>query len=68
MDVEQSCPHHLKLVQNAATSLLIGKTKLPVLASLHFLPVRFRINVNIIIVFQILNGLGPPYLAEIFAS
>ena len=39
---------HLQLVQNAAARILTGTRKFdhihPILASLHWLPVRFRIN------------------------
>ena len=54
----------------AAARLLNGKHKQdqisPVLASLHWLPVYFRIDVKILLfVFKALNGLVPQYLTEL---
>ncbi len=60
----------LQLVQNAAARLLT-RTKLhhhitPVLASLHWLPVYFRIDIEIILLtYKALNGLAPSYLTEL---
>ena len=57
----------LQLVQNAAARVLT-KTKMrehitPVLASLHWLPVVFRIDFKILLlVYKALNGLAPSYL------
>jgi hypothetical protein len=57
----------LQLVQNAAART---KTRMrdhitPVLASLHWLPVVFRIDFKIpLLVFKALNGLAPPYLKD----
>ena len=57
----------LQLVQNAAARVLT-KTKIrehitPVLASLHWLPVVFRIDFKILLlVYKALNGLAPSYL------
>ena len=59
----------LQLVQNAAARILT-KTKMrdhitPVLASLHWLPVVFRIDFKIILlVYKALNGLAPSYLLD----
>uniref|UniRef100_A0A3B3HXE2 Uncharacterized protein n=1 Tax=Oryzias latipes TaxID=8090 RepID=A0A3B3HXE2_ORYLA len=55
----------LQLVQNAAARLLTGTRKrehiTPVLASLHWLPVHFRVCFKIILfVFKSLNGLALP--------
>lgn len=66
----QSSLRRLHLVQNAAPRLLTGTRKhehiTPVLASLHWLPVNFRINFKILlIVFKILNRLAPRYLCEL---
>uniref|UniRef100_A0A3P9MP71 Reverse transcriptase domain-containing protein n=1 Tax=Oryzias latipes TaxID=8090 RepID=A0A3P9MP71_ORYLA len=60
----------LQLVQNAAARLLTGTWKrehiTPVLASLHWLPVHFRVRFKILLfVFKSLNGLAPPYLSEL---
>ncbi len=68
--LDQSSLQCLQLVQNAAARLLTG-TKMyehitPVLASLHWLPVRFRIEFKmLLIVFKILHGLAPAYLSEL---
>ena len=59
----------LQLVQNAAARVLT-KTKMrehitPVLASLHWLPVVFRIDFKILLlVYKALNGLAPSYLYD----
>ena len=63
----------LQLVQNAAARLLTGTKKqdhiTPVLASLHWLPVCFRIVFKILLfVFKFLNGLAPQYLTELYMS
>ncbi len=68
--LDQSSLQRLQLVQNAAARLLTGTKKYehitPVLASLHWLPVRFRIEFKILlIVFKILHGLAPAYLSEL---
>ena len=68
--LDQSLLHRLQLVQNAAARLLTGKRKKnhisPVLASLHWLPVSFRIDFKILLfVFKALNGLAPQYLSEL---
>ncbi|KAL0152338.1 hypothetical protein M9458_052061, partial [Cirrhinus mrigala] len=57
----------LQLVQNAAARLLTGIRRYdhitPVLQSLHWLPVPFRIQFKILLlVFKSLNGLAPEYL------
>ena len=59
----------LQLVQNAAARVLT-KTKMrehitPVLASLHWLPVVFRIDFKILLlVYKGVNGLAPSYLYD----
>ena len=59
----------LQLVQNAAARVLT-KTRMrahitPVLASLHWLPVVFRIDFKILLlVYKALNGLAPAYLYD----
>ena len=60
----------LQIVQNAAARLLTGTRKYehitPILASLHWLPIHFRVHFKIILfVFKSLNGLAPPYLTEL---
>lgn len=66
----QSSLARLQLVQNAAARLLTGTKKhahiSPVLASLHWLPVNFRIQFKILlIVFKALNGQAPSYISEL---
>lgn len=68
--VNQSSLKRLQLVQNAAARLLTGSRKrehiTPILASLHWLPVHFRVHFKILLfVFKSLNGLAPPYLTEL---
>uniref|UniRef100_A0A3B3HT18 Reverse transcriptase domain-containing protein n=1 Tax=Oryzias latipes TaxID=8090 RepID=A0A3B3HT18_ORYLA len=60
----------LQLVQNAAARLLTGTRKqehiTPILASLHWLPVRLRIDFKILLfVFKCLHGLAPKYLSDL---
>ncbi len=60
----------LQLVQNAAARLLTGAKKrehiTPILASLHWLPVNFRIDFKILLfVFKALNGLAPQYIKDL---
>ena len=68
--VNQSSLARLQLVQNAAARLLTGTRKrehiTPILSSLHWLPVSFRVNFKVILlVFKALNGLAPPYISEL---
>ena len=59
----------LQLIQNSAARLLT-KTKRrehisPVLASLHWLPVTFRIDFKVLLLtYKALNGQGPSYIAN----
>ncbi len=64
--INQSSLARLQMVQNAAARLLTGVRKrehiTPVLISLHWLPVRFRIDFKVLLlVFKCLNGLAPEY-------
>ena len=68
--IDQSLVRRLQLVQNSAARLLTGTKKrdhiTPVLASLHWLPVKFRIDFKILLIaFKSINGLAPPYLTEL---
>ncbi|XP_037548511.1 uncharacterized protein LOC119425058 [Nematolebias whitei] len=68
--LSQSLLTRLQLVQNAAARLLTGTKKrehiTPVLESLHWLPVRFRINFKVLLfVFKCLHGLAPQYLSDL---
>ena len=70
MVLDQSSIRHLQLVHNAAARLLTGKKKrdhiTTVLLPLHWLPVHYRIDSKIeLLAFKSLNGLAPPYLAEL---
>ena len=62
--------NRLQMVQNAAARVLTG-TKMrehisPVLASLHWLPVRFRVKFKtLLFVYKALNGLAPAYIKEL---
>ena len=63
----------LQLLQNSAARVLTrtrGREHItPVLKSLHWLPVCFRIDFKVLlVVFKCLNGLGPSYLSELLLS
>ena len=60
----------LQLVQNAAAHILTRTKRFehitPVLVSLHWLPIKFRIDFKVrLITFKALNGLAPPYLKDL---
>lgn len=60
----------LQLIQNAAARLLTRTSMRdhisPVLASLHWLPVKFRIDFKILLLtYKALNGQAPSYLKEL---
>ena len=62
--------NRLQTVQNAAARLLTHTQKrehiTPVLASLHWLPVHFRINFKILVLtFRALHGQAPPYISDL---
>ena len=68
--IGQQALSRLQLVQNSAARLLTGTKKrehiTPVLASLHWLPVNFRIDFKILLfVFKALNGLAPQYISDL---
>ena len=70
MGVSGSSIACLQLVQNAAACLLTGTSKYehisPILGSLYWLPIHFRIHFKIILfAFKALNRLAPPYLSEL---
>ncbi len=63
----------LQLIQNAAARILTRTRKseyiTPVLRSLHWLPVTFRIDFKVLLlVHKSLNGLGPKYIADMLAK
>ncbi|GAA6093889.1 uncharacterized protein LOC116685831, partial [Tachysurus ichikawai] len=68
--LNQSLLNRLQMVQNAAARLLSKTSKrshiTPVLHSLHWLPVRFRVEYKVLMfVFKAINGLAPAYLTEL---
>lgn len=71
--LSQSTLHRLQMVQNSAARLLTGTRKrehiTPVLAELHWLPVKYRIDFKILLfVFKALNGLVPQYISELISA
>ncbi len=63
----------LKRTQNAAARILTRTRKsehiTPVLRSLHWLPVTFRIDSKVLLlVYKSLNGLGPKYIADMLTE
>ncbi len=63
----------LQLIQNAAARILTRTRKsehiTPVLGSLHWLPVTFRIDFKVLLlVYKSLNGLGSKYIAEMLTE
>ncbi len=70
--VSQSSLNRLQLVQNAAARLLTNTRKhehiAPIVYSLHWLTVSFRVDLKILLfVFKALNGLAPLYVTEMLA-
>ncbi len=71
-----SCPASsiikLQIVQNAAARVLTRSRKYdhitPILQSLHWLPIKFRINYKILLLaYKALNDLGPAYLTNLLS-
>lgn len=67
--ITQTTISRLQLIQNTAAQLLTRTKKrdhiTPILASLHWLPVHFRIHFKILlIVYKSLHGLAPSYISE----
>uniref|UniRef100_A0A3Q1J4G7 Reverse transcriptase domain-containing protein n=2 Tax=Anabas testudineus TaxID=64144 RepID=A0A3Q1J4G7_ANATE len=67
------CINKLQLVQNAAARVLTRTRRYehitPILSTLHWLPVKFRIDFKILLLtFKALNGLAPQYLRELLVS
>ncbi len=63
----------LHLIQNAAARILKRTRKsehiTPVLRSLHWLPVTFKIDFKVLVlVYKSLNGLGPKYMADMLTE
>ncbi len=70
------CPassiNKLQIVQNAAARFLTRSRKYdhitPILQSLHWLPIKFRISYKILLlVYKALNGLAPAYLTNLLS-
>ncbi len=70
------CPassiNKLHVVQNAAARVLSRSRKYdhitPILQSLHWLPIKFRISYKILLLtFKALNGLAPAYLTSLMS-
>uniref|UniRef100_A0A674MAK8 Reverse transcriptase domain-containing protein n=1 Tax=Takifugu rubripes TaxID=31033 RepID=A0A674MAK8_TAKRU len=68
------CPNNslrsLQLIQNYAARVLTGMDKrdhiTPIMASLHWLPVKFRIIFKtLLLTYKVLKGLAPSYLEEL---
>ncbi|KAK0130546.1 hypothetical protein N1851_035223 [Merluccius polli] len=63
----------LQLIQNAAARVLTRTKRsehiTPVLKSLHWLPVSYRIDFKVLLlVYKSLNGLGPEYMSDILVE
>ncbi len=63
----------LQLIQNAAARILTRTRRsehiTPVLRSLHWLPVTFRIDFKVLLlIYKSLNGLGPKYIADMLTE
>ncbi len=64
---------HLQFIQNTAARILTRTRKYehitPVLRSLHWLPVTFRIDFKaLLLVYKSLNGLGPKFIADMLTE
>ncbi len=62
----------LMIVKNAATKVLTRSRKYdhitPILQSLHWLPIEFRISYKILLLtYKALNGLAPAYLTSLLS-
>ena len=68
--IPNSLLHKLQIVQNCAARIISGSHKCehitPVLRSLHWLPVKFRVIFKILMLtFKCLHAQGPKYLSEL---
>ena len=64
--------HKLQRVQNAATRLMFEESKYchvtPLLKSLHWLPVKYRIIFKVLLItFKAIHGLAPVYISELIS-
>ncbi len=65
-------PNKLQIVQNAVARVLTRSRKYdhitPILQSLHWLPIKFRISYKILLLaYKALNGLAPAYLTSLIS-
>ncbi len=72
-DLPKKSIRQLQLIQNAAARILTRTRKsehiTPVLRSLHWLPVTFRIDFKVLLlVYKSLNGLGPKYMSDMLTE
>lgn len=68
--LNKSALNRLQMVQNAAARLLAGSGRRahinPILSSLHWLPIKFRIDFKILVLtFRALNGQAPQYITDL---
>uniref|UniRef100_A0A8C6LKN1 Reverse transcriptase domain-containing protein n=1 Tax=Nothobranchius furzeri TaxID=105023 RepID=A0A8C6LKN1_NOTFU len=68
--ISEAALSRLQFVQNSAARFLTGAERRhhisPILKTLHWLPVKFRINYKILLItFKSLNGQAPPYLCDL---
>ncbi len=64
--------NNLQMVQNAAARVFTRTRKYdhisPVLSTLHWLPIKHRIDFEILLItYKALNGLAPQYLSELLS-
>ncbi len=69
----QRSPLNVQLIQNTAARILTrtrtSEHITPVLRSLHWLPVTFRIDFKVLLlVYKSLNGLGPKYMSDMLTE
>ena len=64
--------HKLQRVQNAAARLVVQESRFchitPLLKSLHWLPVKYRIVFKLLLItFKAIHGLAPAYISELIS-
>ncbi len=72
LGVSQASLSYLQLVQNSAARLLTGTKKrdhiTPLLISLHWLPIRYRIQYKVLLyIFKSLHGFAPEYVSDLIS-
>ena len=72
-NLNSSSIHKLQLIQNTAARILTNTNRkahiTPVLAQLHWLPIKSRINFKIILTtYKALHGLAPVYISELLIA